>query len=179
MLSGDNQRTVNAISKQVGIDEALGDLLPEQKIGSAIGGAIALGIAGPAMLNMLAQSSNTVVTRIVAAITGVATSASGKVGLMGARAILGMLARGFFVYSFVYSDIGKTVIENIANGIHQGAGDYSGLIQAALVGGSILGPRLIGLFTQRFGALGYLAVIALADSMANLGLIDKALGDLG
>lgn len=32
MLSGDNQRTVNAISKQVGIDEALGDLLPEQKI---------------------------------------------------------------------------------------------------------------------------------------------------
>ncbi len=32
MLSGDNQRTVDAISKQVGIDEALGDLLPEQKI---------------------------------------------------------------------------------------------------------------------------------------------------
>ncbi len=32
MLSGDNQRTVNAISKQVGIDEAQGDLLPEQKI---------------------------------------------------------------------------------------------------------------------------------------------------
>ncbi len=33
MLSGDNQRTVDAISKQVGIDEAKGDLLPEQKIG--------------------------------------------------------------------------------------------------------------------------------------------------
>lgn len=32
MLSGDNQRTVDAISKQVGIDEALGDLLPDQKI---------------------------------------------------------------------------------------------------------------------------------------------------
>lgn len=32
MLSGDNQRTVDAISKQVGIDEAFGDLLPEQKI---------------------------------------------------------------------------------------------------------------------------------------------------
>lgn len=32
MLSGDNQRTVDAISKQVGIDEAKGDLLPEQKI---------------------------------------------------------------------------------------------------------------------------------------------------
>lgn len=32
MLSGDNQRTVDVISKQVGIDEAKGDLLPDQKI---------------------------------------------------------------------------------------------------------------------------------------------------
>ncbi len=32
MLSGDNQQTVDAISKQVGIDEAMGDLLPDQKI---------------------------------------------------------------------------------------------------------------------------------------------------
>ncbi|MFO1511927.1 MAG: cation-translocating P-type ATPase [Verrucomicrobiota bacterium] len=32
MLSGDNQRTVDAISKKVGIDEAKGDLLPDQKI---------------------------------------------------------------------------------------------------------------------------------------------------
>ena len=32
MLSGDNQRTVDAISKLVGIDEAKGDLLPDQKI---------------------------------------------------------------------------------------------------------------------------------------------------
>lgn len=32
MLSGDNQRTVDAISRQVGIDEAKGDLLPDQKI---------------------------------------------------------------------------------------------------------------------------------------------------
>lgn len=32
MLSGDNQRTADAIAKQVGIDEAHGDLLPEQKI---------------------------------------------------------------------------------------------------------------------------------------------------
>ena len=32
MLSGDNQRTVDAIAKQVGIDEARGDLRPEQKI---------------------------------------------------------------------------------------------------------------------------------------------------
>ena len=32
MLSGDNQRTVDAISKQVGIDEAKGDLLPDDKI---------------------------------------------------------------------------------------------------------------------------------------------------
>lgn len=32
MLSGDNQRTADAIARQVGIDEALGDLLPEQKL---------------------------------------------------------------------------------------------------------------------------------------------------
>jgi Cd2+/Zn2+-exporting ATPase len=32
MLSGDNQRTVDAISKQVGIDEAYGDLLPDGKV---------------------------------------------------------------------------------------------------------------------------------------------------
>jgi Zn2+/Cd2+-exporting ATPase len=32
MLSGDNQRTVDAIAREVGIDEAQGDLLPDQKI---------------------------------------------------------------------------------------------------------------------------------------------------
>lgn len=32
MLSGDNQLTVDAIARQVGIDEAYGDLLPEQKV---------------------------------------------------------------------------------------------------------------------------------------------------
>ena len=32
MLSGDNQRTASAIAKQAGIDEAKGDLLPEQKV---------------------------------------------------------------------------------------------------------------------------------------------------
>ena len=32
MLSGDNQRTVNSIAKQVGIDEARGDLLPDDKV---------------------------------------------------------------------------------------------------------------------------------------------------
>lgn len=32
MLSGDNQRTVDAIARQVGIDQAHGDLLPEQKV---------------------------------------------------------------------------------------------------------------------------------------------------
>jgi Cd2+/Zn2+-exporting ATPase len=32
MLSGDNQRTVNAIAEQAGLDEAYGDLLPDQKI---------------------------------------------------------------------------------------------------------------------------------------------------
>ena len=32
MLSGDNQRTANAIASQAGIDEARGDLMPEQKV---------------------------------------------------------------------------------------------------------------------------------------------------
>lgn len=32
MLSGDNQRTVDAIARQAGIDEAYGDLMPDQKI---------------------------------------------------------------------------------------------------------------------------------------------------
>jgi len=32
MLSGDNQRTVDAIARQVGIDQAHGDLLPEDKV---------------------------------------------------------------------------------------------------------------------------------------------------
>jgi Cd2+/Zn2+-exporting ATPase len=32
MLSGDNQRTVDAIAKQAGIDQAQGDLLPDQKV---------------------------------------------------------------------------------------------------------------------------------------------------
>lgn len=32
MLSGDNQRTASAIAKQAGIDEAIGDLMPDQKV---------------------------------------------------------------------------------------------------------------------------------------------------
>ena len=32
MLSGDNQRTVDAIAKQAGLDEAFGDLLPDDKV---------------------------------------------------------------------------------------------------------------------------------------------------
>jgi Cd2+/Zn2+-exporting ATPase len=32
MLSGDNQRTASAIAKQAGIDETIGDLMPEQKV---------------------------------------------------------------------------------------------------------------------------------------------------
>jgi len=32
MLSGDNQRTVDAIAQEAGIDEAMGDLLPEDKV---------------------------------------------------------------------------------------------------------------------------------------------------
>ncbi|RYD36496.1 MAG: cadmium-translocating P-type ATPase [Verrucomicrobiaceae bacterium] len=32
MLSGDNQRTASAIAKQAGIDEARGDLMPDQKV---------------------------------------------------------------------------------------------------------------------------------------------------
>lgn len=34
MLSGDNQRTASAIAKQVGLDDAKGDLLPEDKVGA-------------------------------------------------------------------------------------------------------------------------------------------------
>ena len=32
MLSGDNQRTASAIAKQAGIDEAIGDLMPDEKV---------------------------------------------------------------------------------------------------------------------------------------------------
>jgi Cd2+/Zn2+-exporting ATPase len=32
MLSGDNQRTVSAIARQAGIDTAIGELLPEEKL---------------------------------------------------------------------------------------------------------------------------------------------------
>jgi Cd2+/Zn2+-exporting ATPase len=32
MLSGDNQRTANAIAKEAGIDQAIGDLMPEDKV---------------------------------------------------------------------------------------------------------------------------------------------------
>ncbi|MEO8615818.1 MAG: HAD-IC family P-type ATPase, partial [Luteolibacter sp.] len=32
MLSGDNQRTASAIAKQAGIDQAIGDLMPEEKL---------------------------------------------------------------------------------------------------------------------------------------------------
>lgn len=32
MLSGDNQRTVDATSREAGIDEAIGDLMPDQKV---------------------------------------------------------------------------------------------------------------------------------------------------
>jgi Cd2+/Zn2+-exporting ATPase len=32
MLSGDNQRTASAIAKQAGIDEAVGDLMPDEKV---------------------------------------------------------------------------------------------------------------------------------------------------
>ena len=32
MLSGDNSRTASAIAKQAGIDEAIGDLMPDQKV---------------------------------------------------------------------------------------------------------------------------------------------------
>ncbi|HEY0943826.1 MAG TPA: heavy metal translocating P-type ATPase [Opitutaceae bacterium] len=34
MLSGDNQRTVDAIAREAGIDRARGDLLPEEKVGA-------------------------------------------------------------------------------------------------------------------------------------------------
>jgi tape measure domain-containing protein len=167
----------DAIVTAVGVDpnslEALGI-----KIAAAIGGAILLGMAGPALLGMLAASSNQFLTKWVTILTGVAAS-NGAVGLLGARAILGMISRGFFAYSVIYSDMGKAVIENIANGISEGAGAYSGLIQAALTGSLIFGPRLIGVFAQRFGAVGFLAAFALVDALTDTNIIDQALGDLG
>src|SRR5690606_33020785 len=33
MLSGDNSRTAAAIAREAGIDEAIGDLMPEEKVG--------------------------------------------------------------------------------------------------------------------------------------------------
>jgi tape measure domain-containing protein len=168
----------DSIVSALGVDpnslEALGI-----KIAAAIGGAIALGMTGPALLNTLAKSNSQFLTKWVTILTGVATSASGKVGLMGARAILAMIARGFFVYSVIYSDIGRAVIENIANGISEGAEAYAGWIQLALTGSAIFGPRLIGIFAQRFGAVGFLAVFALADALSDTNLLDQALGDLG
>ena len=46
MLSGDNQRTVDAISKQVGIDEAKGGLLPDEKVEAVKGLMAAHGFVG-------------------------------------------------------------------------------------------------------------------------------------
>ena len=59
MLSGDNQQVANAIAKEVGIDEAFGDLMPEDKVEtikklSAQGGVAMLGDGvndAPAMAN--------------------------------------------------------------------------------------------------------------------------------
>ncbi len=168
----------DSIISALGVDPSSLDALGI-KIASAIGGAIILGMAGPAMLSALAASSNQFLTKWVTMLTGVAASASGKVGLMGARAILGMISRGFFAYSIIYSDMGRAVIENLANGIAEGADAYAGLIQAALVGSAIFGPRLISVFTKRFGALGYLAIFSLVDALADTNLLDQALSDLG
>lgn len=32
MLSGDNQQVANSVAKEVGIDEAFGDLMPDDKV---------------------------------------------------------------------------------------------------------------------------------------------------
>ncbi len=46
MLSGDNQRTVDSIAKQVGIDEARGDLLPDDKVAAVKALRVKFGSAG-------------------------------------------------------------------------------------------------------------------------------------
>jgi len=46
MLSGDNQRTVDSIAKKVGIDEARGDLLPDDKVAAVKALRVKFGSAG-------------------------------------------------------------------------------------------------------------------------------------
>ena len=59
MLSGDNQQVANAVAKEVGIDEAIGDLMPDDKVQAIKGLAAKAGVAmvgdgvndAPAMAN--------------------------------------------------------------------------------------------------------------------------------
>jgi Cd2+/Zn2+-exporting ATPase len=71
MLSGDNTRTANAIAKQVGIDEAQSDLLPEQKIEQVRKLAANFGSVG-----MIGDGVNDA-PALAAASVGIAMSAAG------------------------------------------------------------------------------------------------------
>jgi len=71
MLSGDNSRTANAIAKQAGIDEAQGDLLPEDKIAQVHQLAAEFGSVG-----MIGDGVNDA-PALAAATVGIAMGAAG------------------------------------------------------------------------------------------------------
>jgi Cd2+/Zn2+-exporting ATPase len=70
MLSGDNQRTASAIATQAGIDEAYGDLLPDQKVEHVtklIGSDRYVGMVGDGVNDAPAMAAATVGIAMVAA----------------------------------------------------------------------------------------------------------------
>jgi Zn2+/Cd2+-exporting ATPase len=72
MLSGDNQRTTEAIAREAGVDEARGDLLPEQKVESVRALVARYGAAG-----MVGDGINDA-PALAAATVGIAMGAAGS-----------------------------------------------------------------------------------------------------
>jgi len=148
------------------------------KVASAIGGAIALGMAGPAMLSALAGSNNAFLMNLVRFLTGVGAN-NGTVGLVGARAILGLFARGFTAYTAVYSDIGRGIISNLAESFSAGASAYTDIIQAAIVTMFTIGPRLLSVLYQRVGGIGLGIVGLMAVTVADKALVKNMFDTVG
>lgn len=71
MLSGDNQRTVDAIARQVGLDQARGDLLPDDKVN-----AIRSLLADHAAVGMVGDGVNDAPAMAIATV-GIAMGAAG------------------------------------------------------------------------------------------------------